>query len=54
MFLSEKAERIEALNSISRYLDDLLNIDIPYFEWSVKFIHLNYTKQINLMSKYYF
>ena len=26
---------IEALNSISRYLDDLLNIDNPYFEQMV-------------------
>ena len=26
---------IEALNSTSRYLDDLLNIDIPYFEGMV-------------------
>ena len=31
---------IEAFNSTSRYLDDLLNIDNPYFEgWSTKFIH---------------
>ena len=26
---------IEAFNSTSRYLDDLLNIDIPYFEQMV-------------------
>lgn len=26
------AEIIQALNSTSRYLDDLLNIDHPYFE----------------------
>ena len=32
---------IEVFNLTSRYLDDLLNIDNPYFEvWSVKFIHL--------------
>ena len=27
-----QADIIEAFNSISRYLDDLLNIDNPYFE----------------------
>ena len=27
-----QADIIEALNSTSRYLDDLLNIDNPYFE----------------------
>ena len=27
-----QAEVIEAFNSTSRYLDDLLNIDSPYFE----------------------
>ena len=27
-----KADVIEAFNSTSRYLDDLLNIDNPYFE----------------------
>ena len=27
-----QAEVIEAFNSTSRYLDDLLNIDNPYFE----------------------
>ena len=26
---------VEASNSISRYLDDLLNIDNPYFEYMV-------------------
>ena len=35
---------IEAFNSTSRYLDDLLNIDNPYFQvWSIKFMHLNYS-----------
>ena len=28
----KQAEIIEAYNSTSRYLDDLLNIDNPYFE----------------------
>ena len=27
--------KIEAFNSMSRYLDDLLNIDNPYFEGMV-------------------
>ena len=37
-----QADVIEAFNSTSRYLDDLLNIDNPYFKaWKVKFIHLN-------------
>ena len=29
---NKKAEIIQAFNSTSRYLDDLLNIDNPYFE----------------------
>ena len=37
-----QADVIKAFNSTSRYLDDLLNIDNPYFEKSsTKFIHLN-------------
>ena len=32
---------IEAFNSISRYLNDLLNIDNPYFEQMVGQIYLN-------------
>ena len=31
-----QADVIEALNSTSRFLDDLLNIDNPYFEGMVK------------------
>ena len=34
-----QADVIEAFNSISRYLDDLLNIDNPYFEGMVKQIY---------------
>ena len=30
---------LEAFNSTSRYLDDLLNIDNPYFEGMVKQIY---------------
>ena len=39
-----QADVIEAFNSTSRYLDDLLNIDNPYFEGMVnQFIHLNFS-----------
>ena len=34
-----QADTIEAFNSTSRYLDDLLNIDNPYFEGMVKQIY---------------
>ena len=34
-----QADIIEAFNSTCRYLDDLLNIDNPYFERMLKFIH---------------
>ena len=32
---NNRADIIEAFNSTSRYLDDLLNIDTPYFEQMV-------------------
>ena len=35
-----QADVIEAFNSTSRYLDDLLDIDNPYFEGMVKQIYL--------------
>ena len=35
------AEIIEAFNSASRYLDDLLNIDNTYFDRMVKQIYLS-------------
>ena len=37
LFLSDnnQTDTIEAFNSTSRYLDDLLNIDNPYFEQMV-------------------
>ena len=42
---NKEAEIIQAFNSTSRYLDDLLNIDNPYFEGIVgRIIHLNYNK----------
>ena len=31
-----QADVIKTVNSTSRYLDDLLNIDNPYFEGTVK------------------
>ena len=38
----KQAEIIEAFKPAARYLDDLLNIDNPYFEgMSIVFIHLN-------------
>ena len=39
--LSNGYHFIEAFNTISRYLDDLLNIDNPYFEQKVGQIHLS-------------
>ena len=38
-FISNKADVVEAFNSTSRYLDDLLNIDNPYFEQTVSQIY---------------
>ena len=35
----KQADAIEAFNSTSRYLDDLLNIDNPYFEGMVNQIY---------------
>ena len=35
----KQAEIIEAFKSTSRYLDDLLNIDNPYFEGMVSRIY---------------
>ena len=34
-----QADILEAFNSTSRYLDDLLNIDNPYFEGMVNQIY---------------
>ena len=36
---NKQADIIEAFNSSSRYLDDLLNINNPYFEQMVGHIH---------------
>ena len=40
----KEAEIIEALNSTSRYLDNLLNIDNTYFDgMSIRFTHQNFS-----------
>ena len=36
---NNQADVVEALNSISRYLDDMLNIDNPYFAQMVPQIY---------------
>ena len=36
---NNQADVVEAFNSTSRYLDDLLNIDNPYFEQMVSQIY---------------
>ena len=36
---NNQTDIIEAFNSTSRYLDDLLNIDTPYFEQMVSQIY---------------
>ena len=38
---NNQTDIIETLNSVSRYLDDLLNIDNPYFEQMVYQIYPN-------------
>ena len=39
LFSDNQADVIKAINSTSRYLDDLLNIDNPYFEGMVNQIY---------------
>ena len=36
---NNQADVVEAFDSTSRYLDDLLNIDNPYFIWMVSQIY---------------
>ena len=36
---NNQADVVEAFNSTSRYMDDLLNIDNPYFEQKVSQIY---------------
>ena len=53
----KQAEIIEAFKSTSRYLDDLLNIDNPYFEGMVNRIYLpelQLNKLIALIQKPHF
>ena len=40
---NNQTEIIEVFNSTSRYLDDLHNIDNPYFEQMVRYILLNFS-----------
>ena len=57
LFDVKQAEIIEAFNSTSRYLDDLLNIDNPYFEGMVNRIYqleLQLKKLIPLIPKPHF
>ena len=54
---NNQTDFIEAFNSTSRYLDDLLNIDNPYFEQMVGKIYpteLKLNKQILLILKLLF
>ena len=39
---NKRTDIVEAFNSTSRYLDDLLNIDTPYFEQMVIYIPINF------------
>ena len=39
LYNDNQADVIEAFNSTSRYLDDLLNIDNPYFEGMVNQVY---------------
>ena len=39
VFFFHLGDVIEAFNSTSRYLDELLNIDLPYFECMVNQIY---------------
>ena len=42
-FTKEKRDdMIDAFNSTSRYLDDLLNIDNNHFEWFTEYMPLNF------------
>ena len=52
---NDQADVIEAFNSTSRYLDDLLNFDNPYFDhiyWS--YISLNLGKNKCIILKRFF
>ena len=54
---NNQAGVVEAFNSTSRYLDDLLNIDTPYFEQMLSQIYpteLELNRQIPLVLKPHF
>ena len=40
---NKQTDYVEAFNSTSRYLDELLNIDTPYFEQMVRYIPINFS-----------
>ena len=42
---SNRADIVEAFNSTSRYLDDLINIDTPYF---IQMVSLIYPTELQL------
>ena len=53
LYHDNQADVIEAFNSSSRYLDDLSNIDSPYFEGMFSQIHapeLQYNKEFRFTS----
>ena len=57
LFSYKEAEIFQAINLTSRYLDDLLNIDNPYFKGMMgRIIHLNYSniKPVRLIPKPHF
>ena len=39
LYIDNQADVIKSFNLMSRYLDDLLNIDNPYFEGMIKQIY---------------
>ena len=51
---NNQTDIIEAFNSTSRYLDDLLNIDNPYFEQMVGQIYPTELQFILLILKLHF
>ena len=57
LFADKDAEIIEAFNSTSRYLDNLLNIDNTYFDGMVKQIYpseLQFNQQIQPILRHRF
>ena len=40
---NNQADAVEAFNSTSSYLDDMLDIDNPYFEQIVRYVPLHFS-----------